>query len=96
MLEITPKPGMAAISKQGRDKGREYVIISVADKDFVFVSDGTARPLKKQKKKRVKHLKLTAVVFEGIEAKLNKTDKKKLYDTEIKRAIKLWKIEDKD
>ena len=91
MLEITPKPGMSATSKQGRDKGKPYVIISLIDKDFVFVSDGETRPLKKQKKKRIKHLKLRAAVFESIEAKLNGTDKKRLYDTEIKRALKLYK-----
>ena len=90
MLEITPKPGLLAESRQGHDKGKLYVIISIVDKDFCFVSDGEVRPLNKQKKKRIKHLKLTATVFEGIEAKLNKTDKKKLYDTEIKRALKLY------
>ena len=91
MLEITAKAGMAVTSRQGRDKGKTYVIISIVDKDFALVSDGETRPLKKQKKKRVKHLKLTDVVFEGLEAKLNGTDKKKLYDTEIKREIKLYK-----
>ena len=93
MLEITPKAGMAVVSRQGRDKGKTYVIISVIDKDFALVSDGETRPLKKQKKKRVKHLKLTDTAFEGIEAKLNGTDKKKLYDTEIKRALKLYRGE---
>jgi len=91
MLEITPQIGTAATSRQGRDKGKAYVIVSVIDKDFVLVSDGETRPLIKQKKKRIKHLKLTDVVFEGIEAKLNKTDKKRLYDTEIKRALKRYK-----
>ena len=91
MNEITPRTGRLAVSKQGHDKGRLYVITNITDKDFVFVSDGETRPLNKQKKKRIKHLKLTATVFEGIEAKLNGTDKKKLYDTEIKRAIKLYK-----
>ena len=88
MLELIPKPGMAAVSKQGRDKGKVYVIISVTDKDFALVSDGETRPLKKQKRKRLKHLKLTGRIFEEIEAKLNKTSPEKLYDTEIKRAIK--------
>ena len=91
MLELAPRIGMLAVSRQGRDKGKPYVIVSVLDKDFVFVADGETRPLKKQKKKRVKHLKLTPTVFEGIEAKLNGTDKKKLYDTEIKRVLKLYK-----
>ena len=90
MLEITPKPGLLAESVQGRDKGKLYVIVSVADKNFALVSDGETRPLNKQKKKRIKHLKLTGTVFEAIEAKLTGADKKKLYDTEIKRAIKLY------
>lgn len=91
MLEINPCPGMAAVSKQGRDNGKAYVIISVAGKDFIYAADGDTRPLSKQKKKRVKHIKLTGAVFEGIAAKLNGADKKKLYDTEIKRALKLYK-----
>ena len=96
MLEITPKAGMAATSRQGRDKGKAYVIVSVIDKDFVLVSDGETRPLKKQKRKRIKHLKLTDTVFEGIEAKLNGTDKKKLYDTEIKRCLKAITLKPKE
>ena len=90
MLEIKPCAGMAVISKQGRDKDKAYVIISALEKDFALVSDGNVRPLDKPKKKRIKHLKLTGVMFEDIKAKIEKTDKKKLYDTEIKRALKLW------
>ena len=96
MLEITPKPGMAVISRQGRDKGKAYVLISVIDKDFALVSDGETRPLNKQKKKRMKHLKLTDTVFGGIEAKINGTDKKKLYDTEIKRELKVLRTQVKE
>ena len=91
MLEAIPRPGMLTESRQGRDKGRLYVIITVEDRDFVLVSDGDTRPLKKKKKKRVKHLKLTATVFKEIEAKITGADKKRLYDTEIKRAVKLYR-----
>jgi len=91
MLEVKPKAGLAAASKQGRDKGKQYIIIKVIDKDFALVSDGETRPLAKPKRKRIKHLKLTDVAFADIENKLNGADKKKLYDTEIKRALKLYK-----
>ncbi len=90
MVEIDPCIGMAAISKQGRDHGTVYVIINLPEKDFALVSDGNLRPLGKPKRKRIKHLKLTGVILADIQAMLLQTDKKKLYDTAIKRALKLF------
>lgn len=49
-------PGIAAISRKGRDKGRLYVVLCQLDADFVLVSDGRARLVSHPKKKRTKHL----------------------------------------
>lgn len=49
-------PGRVAISRQGRDKNRVYVVLCELDADFVLVVDGSLRGLDKPKKKRRKHL----------------------------------------
>lgn len=49
-------PGLLAISKKGRDKGRPFVVLCELDADFVSVADGGLRGLSRPKKKRRKHL----------------------------------------
>lgn len=50
------KPGHLVVSCNGHDKGRYYLIIREED-DFLWLADGTYRPLDKVKKKRKKHVK---------------------------------------
>lgn len=58
-------PGIAVISRQGRDKGRVYVVLYQLDADFVLVSDGQVRPASRPKKKRKKHLMALGYNFPG-------------------------------
>lgn len=50
------KPGTIAASRQGRDRGTVYLVISIND-PFCECSDGKRRPWpERMKKKRLKHL----------------------------------------
>ena len=49
------EPGMLARSRAGHDKGSIYVIISVKN-EYVYLADGSSRPLCRMKKKNRKHL----------------------------------------
>ena len=45
-------------SKQGRDKGRAFVVIS-CDDEYVYLVDGKLRLLDRPKKKKLKHVQPT-------------------------------------
>ena len=56
--------GRVVLSRQGRDKGRHFIVIGFesghqpSEKDgFVLMSDGASRKLDHPKKKKIKHLK---------------------------------------
>lgn len=57
------KIGMIVRSAAGHDRGNFLVIIAV-EGDFAYIADGKERKLKKPKKKRLKHLKLTNTVID--------------------------------
>lgn len=48
--------GVVAVSRAGRDKGRCFVVVGIADESCVYVADGKTRSLAKPKKKKLKHL----------------------------------------
>lgn len=48
--------GVVAVSRAGRDKGRYYAVVGIADESCVYVADGKTRGLEKPKKKKLKHL----------------------------------------
>ena len=50
--------GITAVSRAGRDKGRRFAVIGIADESRVYVADGETRRLEKPKKKKLKHLSL--------------------------------------
>ena len=56
--------GRVVFSKQGRDKGRYYLIKSRIEPDFAFCVNGCERKIDNPKKKRRKHLGLTKTVFD--------------------------------
>ena len=61
--------GRVAFSKQGRDKGKFYIISDNAsglcgESEFFYVVDGDKRKLVNPKKKRKKHLGITKKVFD--------------------------------
>ncbi|MBR6514482.1 MAG: KOW domain-containing RNA-binding protein [Clostridia bacterium] len=53
--------GRIAVSTQGRDKGRAFIIVDTPEENFVMLCDGELRRLEKPKRKKLKHIKLLAI-----------------------------------
>lgn len=51
--------GRIVYSRNGRDKGRPFVIIRIVNERYVIVSDGDIRKIENPKMKNVKHLQYT-------------------------------------
>lgn len=80
------KIGQVVSSKNGRDVGKIFVILEILDDDFVLITDGKNRKIKKPKKKKVKHLNVYKKVFEEIESK--ELGKYQYNDAYIRRILK--------
>ena len=86
MKVTTPAVGGICQSKQGRDKGRYYLISGVESDGAVLVTDGNFKKLATPKKKNLTHLRLLPEKAESIAVKL--CEGKQVYDTEIYSALK--------
>ena len=81
--------GSVVYSRQGRDAGRVYLVVSAADKEgYVMVVDGEVRTLARPKKKNSKHLRYKGEYLEALAAKLK--DGKQVFDSEIKSALRAY------
>ena len=81
--------GNIAVSIQGHDKGKAYIIIEEKD-GYLYVSDGKRRSVDNPKKKNPAHLQInrsfdTQFLKEKIKAG------EKIYDHDAVRIINLWK-----
>ena len=88
MKNSTPTPGGYVESKQGRDKGRYYIIKTVWAGGFVEVVDGNFKKLANPKKKNAKHIRLLPEKAEAISVKF--AEGKQVFDTEIYSALKTY------
>ncbi len=77
--------GQVVYSKAGRDEGRSFIIVGIIDDKYVFVSDGDLRRLENPKKKKIKHLNVTALNIEALSNKLNTGIK--ITNAEIRKAL---------
>lgn len=84
--------GEFAISLAGHDKGQMYLIVG-EEADMVCLVDGKIRKLENPKKKKKKHVQ---TVKRNIDISLAERlkNKQKIYDEEIKSAIKIRKNEE--
>ena len=81
--------GRFAYSKAGHDKGALYVVVG-CEGDFVYLCDGRLKLMASPKKKRLKHIQLiNRLVAKELFHRL--TTGQKVYDEEIKFAIKQYK-----
>lgn len=80
--------GKIAYSKAGRDQGKVFVVVSVLDDEYVYVCDGSLRPVEKPKKKKVKHLEFTNIIAEEIESLLMSDEK--VTNAVIKRILQSY------
>ena len=78
--------GQLVISKAGRDKGRNFLVIGSVGDLYVLLADGDLRRVEKPKKKKIKHLIPTDYVASEIQEKLVKGVK--ISNSEIKKALK--------
>ncbi len=76
-----------ARSTAGHDKGKVYVVVR-EDPEYMYLADGASRSVSTPKKKNRKHIqiieKIPAHILEAF------THGDQLWDTEIKRALKLY------
>ncbi|MDO4567794.1 MAG: KOW domain-containing RNA-binding protein [Clostridia bacterium] len=79
--------GQVVISKAGRDAGRAFVIVAVADDAHVLLSDGDLRGLARPKRKKLRHIKPTGVYIGEFGNMLSSGG---LNDAEVRRLLKQY------
>jgi len=82
-LELTL--GQVVFSKAGRDAGRKFVIVGLADDEHVLIADGDLRKIENPKKKKFKHLSYEDNVIEEINGKL--INKQKISNSELRKLL---------
>ena len=86
MRVSSPAVGGIVQSKQGRDKGRYYLIVGIEQGGLIAVTDGNFKKLATPKKKNIKHLRLLPDKAEAIALKI--VEGKQVFDTEVYSALK--------
>lgn len=81
------KIGSLVRSIAGHDKGGLYIIIK-EDAQYVSLADGRLRPLRKQKRKKKKHVQ--PVFYDGETPGAGLADGEHVTDEAIKRLIKQY------
>ena len=74
MDRIPVEPGRVVLSRQGRDEGRYFLVLSVTEDGYAMLADGVSRKLAHPKKKKFMHLKPKPVRMEELPARLGKPD----------------------
>ena len=77
--------GQVVQSTQGRDTGRDFVVVGIIDQSYVLIADGALRRIDRPKKKKVKHLIPKQELFSSLKEKL--TCGQRVYDSEIRKAL---------
>ena len=74
--------GQVVISKNGRDKGKYFIILDIED-EYLFLADGNLRTITKPKKKKIKHTQKTNKIFD-----LESVGARGLQDADLKKWIR--------
>lgn len=82
--------GSVVFSRAGRDKGRFFLVTEIVDDIYVRLADGDVRKLDKPKLKKVRHLKNTGDILDGIAEKIEKGVK--IYDAEVFSALRRYNL----
>lgn len=77
--------GRVVISKAGRDKGRPFLIVDIADENHVFIADGVTHRMKRPKKKKLMHLRVVEAKSEFVSAALRTM--KNVSDADVRKAL---------
>ena len=82
--------GDIVYSKNGRDKGVHFVIMSIED-EYAYISNGSSRKSDKPKKKKLKHLEFGFGNSEYISGKIAKGEK--ITNTELRRELQQYSLQ---
>jgi len=85
MMEEIAVLGRVVISKAGRDRGRAFLIVGIADDAHVFLADGDLRKIARPKKKKLMHLKVEKTVAEETAERLKSGNL--VLDAEIRKIL---------
>lgn len=77
-----------AKSTAGHDKNQIYFILK-EEEEFVYLVNGTTKPLDKEKKKRRKHIQ----IIKNLPKEITEVIESGVTNESVKRAIKLYKKE---
>ena len=88
MKKTEAVPGGIALSTQGRDEGRYYLIKEVLPGGYILVCDGNYKKLASPKKKSLKHVRLLPEKVETIAEKFSCGGK--VFDSEVYSALKAF------
>lgn len=80
--------GQIVKSKQGRDKGKVYIVIEILSGDYVLLADGDTRKINNPKKKKNKHLMVYNSKINDI---IEKLKQESLDDFFIKKSLAPFK-----
>ncbi|MCL1795685.1 MAG: KOW domain-containing RNA-binding protein [Clostridia bacterium] len=84
MNRIPIESGRVVWSKAGRDAGRPFIVLT-ADDTFAYTVDGELRCVESPKKKKLRHLRPTPLLFPSIPAILK--DGKIPSNAEIRKLL---------
>ncbi|UOO38702.1 KOW domain-containing RNA-binding protein [Oscillospiraceae bacterium CM] len=71
-------------SVNGRDKGKRFFVVDVAD-NFVYLCDGKSRRLEKPKRKKLKHVRFETK--SGCRAAEKIRSRQKVTNSDLRRAL---------
>ena len=94
MKKTEAVPGGIAISTQGRDEGRYYLIKEVLPGGYILGCDGNYKKLASPKKKSLKHVRLLPEKVETIAEKFSCGGK--VFDSEVYSALKAFNAQGRD
>lgn len=85
MAGDAPELGTVVLSKAGRDKGRYFVVVGIADGQYVLLCDGDLRKLQSPKRKKLKHIAVKPVTLPSVKEKLERGAG--VFDAEIRHGL---------
>ncbi|BAS29066.1 KOW domain-containing RNA-binding protein [Limnochorda pilosa] len=87
-----PELGGRVTSRAGRDEGRCYMVVGLADERTVLVSDGERHPVSRPKRKNLRHLWLHPQVDRELGRRLEAGEP--VNDREVRARIAAWMAAD--
>ena len=93
MKNSNVETGSVVLSIAGRDSGR-YFIVTEIQEPYVYLVDGRLHCLTKPKKKKMKHIKPTYDKLDALAEKL--IQGKQIFDSEIKKALRVYNEKQED